>query len=151
MDVNNPRRSLRSTPSKYKLPTKVVSTPTKPTSSSLSEVPDNPDNTESNSGSDNTPKKSTPGKKPHFIDDSDSDVVINPKKNSPNKKSKTIDDDSVSEEQQPSSTVKNTDKRSAPRGRRGLRDLKITGPVSMNWSSDESDDFPAVSKLGMSL
>ena len=49
------------------------------------------------------------------------------------------------DEQQPSSTARNGDSPAAPRCK-GLRDLKIVGEVSNEWSSDESDEFPA--KLG---
>ena len=148
MEVDSPRRSSRSTASKYKSksPLKGMSSPAKPTSSSSTStavcvVPDNPTKTDNRSRVDITPKKSTPTK-PVVIDD-DSDTEISPKKSKI--VTRIMDSDNDSEEQQPSSTVGNGVSLAAPR-RKGLRDLKIVGEVSNEWSSDESDEFPA--KLG---
>ena len=104
------------------------------TSTAVCVVPDNPTNTDNRSRVDTTPKKSTPTK-PVVIHDN-SDTEISPKK------SKIVDSDNDSEEQQPSSTIRNGDSPAAPRCK-GLRDLKIVGEVSNEWSSDESDKFPA--------
>ena len=116
----------------YGLPTSSLST-----STAVCVVPDNPTNTDNRSRVDITPKKSTPTK-PIVIDDN-SDTEISPKKS---KIVVIMDSDNDSEEQQPSITIRNGDSPAAPRCK-GLRDLKIVGEVSNEWSSDESDKFPA--------
>ena len=142
MEVDSPRRSSQSTSSKYKSTTllKVTSSPAKPTSlftsMAVCVVPDNPDN---GSGVDTTPKKNTPTKSVVIMDDSDTEIKTRKSKIA----SKIIDSDS--EEQQPSSTVRNSNSPAAPRRHKGLRDLKIVGEVSNEWNSDDSD---AASKLG---
>ena len=146
MEVNSPRRSSRLTSSKYKSrsPLKGTSSPSKPTSSlATCVVPDNSIATDKNTPRvDTTPKKSTP-RKPIMIDDN-SDIEISPKKS----KVATRIMDSDSEEQQPSSTVRSGNSPAAPKHYKGrLRDLKIVGEVSNDWSSDESDEVPTLGEV----
>lgn len=129
MDISSPRRSSRTTPSKYKSMSTEISSPIKLIYLSTScEVPENEG---SDSGVENVKKKMST--KPTTIqEDSDSDSELK------------VDCDDDSEGQQPSSTVKNGDSPSAPKHRRGLRDLKVTGKVPNDWSSDESDELPNI-------
>lgn len=120
MNITSPRRSGRTTPSKYKSLPAAPNEMSKPTSSSalISEVP----------GKEGTPDVQV-----------DSDIEATPKKRS--RVALKFDTDEEEEgEEHPSSTVKSGGSPPAHRHRRGLRDLKVVGTISNKWTSDEDDD-----------
>ena len=156
MEMNSPRRSTRSTLSKYKSkssPLVETTSPAKLPSSSttiaLCESPDRPTHVENGSRIDGTHKKSTPTKakpstpaktrKQHVSNDNNGDDIdseFSPKKKSKLASLNDLNKDSDAEEQRPLSSASNSPA-ATPRRRRGLRDLKIVGDVPADWSSDE--------------
>ena len=116
MEMNSPRRSARSTPSKYRSKLEETTSPAKLPSSSTTmavcESPGHPTHVENGSRVDGTPEKSTPteGQGPS---------------RSPNNS--------------PAAAPRH-------RYGRGLRDLKIVGDAPVDWSSDEDDEPPPLPK-----